>query len=787
MVDMDILRASGCTQEHLKSKLTGDPRLIQGKPADLVNRIRSRCQEGRSRNFLDYKTFWALDQAWDTPFRQINPTLMQMFQDSDTNSEEVLNKAKEMGLSDLITEEIDRKSGKPTGKKVFNLPIFFSIIVPLVRSYVTVRWAKIMNDRRLIPFFKFEPVKVTTPLRAKCEVLTDRVQVMTNQYGYFDIMKQAVLKMLMYSFCFQFPKEDWHSEFQWRYATEEDVANGKKDADGNAVKVGEKVKITDREGLRYEHPHPTRLFWDLAHGKHTFNYDSGCEYAGYWRITRYKEILDSSDVWNKDMIALGSTDIISANRAFFQSVYGACTLTCPIFSPQVKGNEAAGAGGHLGSSELDREKALANQYYGTDQKDQGVLVTEYFEKLVPKDYDLGDYDCPVWFRFLLAGDAATILYATPLPYPPVVYYGYDADENRAKNASMGMEIMPFQDLFSNTLTQINLTARQNLANAVFVDEDQMTDESIKKIQNAGEKMFRALNIFSFSSKKAGRAQNKIVEVSHSASFPKGNVGELTSVLKTILDILDRIMVMSPQEVAQAASHEQTREEIRNIAQTTSSRLQFTATPVDIARDAWKRQIYLGLMAYGDDDIYAQLPAEIQLDKEVLEKLGFTYVDNDQMRKNDRYRSVKTTKKALAMPLWTFASTRDGEDRSSDQQTAQALAMLWDKVMTNPITAQAVGPEQALDWANKIGQLAGLDRDFKLRNAAGSPEEQQAQAQEQLKEAIAMVMEQVDQKIAQAGGPVVEEVKKLSEETGQNSQAIQQLVQLAQSAMPMAGA
>ncbi|HEU4340038.1 MAG TPA: hypothetical protein VFU31_00560 [Candidatus Binatia bacterium] len=788
MVDMRILEASGCTQERLKEKLTGDPRLLQGKPADLVNRIRSRCQEGRSRNFLDYKTYWALDQAWDTPFRQVNPTLMSMFQDADTSDPEVINKMKEMGLSDLITEQIDPKSGKPTqGKQVANLPIFFSVIVPLVRSYVTVRWAKIVNDRRLIPFFKYEPAKVTTPLRAKCEVLTDRVQVMSNQYGYFDVMKQAVLKMLHYSFCFQFPKEGWHSEFQWRYATAEDVQAQKKDENGNVVTEGQKIKVTDREGLRYEHPHPTRVFWDLAHGKHTFNSDSGCEYAGYWRVARYKEILDSPDVWNKNEVVLGSTDIVSANRAFFQSVYGACTLTCPVFSPQVKGNEAAGAAGHLGSSELDREKALANQYYGTDQKDQGVLVTEYFEKLVPKDYDLGDYDCPVWFRFLLAGDAATVLFAEPLAYPPVLYYGYDADENRAKNASMSLEILPFQDLFSNTLTQINLTARQNLANATFVDTDQLTDDSKKKIQNLGEKLFRVLNIFTFSSKAAARAQNKIVEVSHSASFPKGNVGELTNVLKTILDILDRVMVMSQQEVAQAASHEQTREEIRNIAQTTSSRLQFTSTPVDIARDAWKRQLYMGLMAHGDDDIYALLPSEIKLDKPALQKLGFTYVDNDEMVKNDRYKEVRTTKKFIALPLWSFSSTRDGDDRASDQQTAQALAMLWDKVMNNPITAQAVGPDQAIEWANQIGRLAGLDRDFKLRNSAGTPEEQQAEAQGQLKEAIAMVMQQVDQKIAEAGGPVVEEIQKLAEQTVQNSQAIGQLVKLAQEAMPMAGA
>jgi hypothetical protein len=172
-------------------------------------------------------------------------------------------------------------------------------------------------------------------------------------------------------------------------------------------------------------------------------------------------------------------------------------------------------------------------------------------------------------------------------------------------------------------------------------------------------------------------------------------------------------------------------------------------------------------------------------------MGFSYVDNDVQAKGDRYRTVKTTKAAIAMPLWTFASTRDGEDRSSDQQTAQAMVMLWDKLMTNPMTMQAIGPDQALDLANRIGQLAGIDRDFKLRNAAGTPEEQaqkQQAEQQQLQQTLVQlgeqIMQQVDAKLAEDLKPLIEHLKKVTEETDHNSQAIGQLVDLAKHAMPM---
>jgi hypothetical protein len=749
MVDLKILAAKGVTEETLKAKLSGNPltwKADEGRVA-LWQRIRSRIQEGMNRNFQDYRIYHALDLAWETPFRQISPTLLAYFiERGDTLDDgEVQRMVSDLGLTHLIDQELDSRTGKPTGKKTFNLPMFFNIFVPLVRAYVTIRWAKIMNDRRLIPFFKFDPIKATAVNRLKCGAITDRIQTMSNQYGYYDVMKQAVLKMLHYGWCFQFPKESWHNEQQWKHADEKDVAAEAKTPGGENCKLGDLIKVTIKEGLRYHHPHPTRFYRDLNHGPYTYNYDTGCEFGGYWSIRRYRDIVNSN-YWNKDQISVGPNSLVVDHRTFFATVYSACTLNIPVTPTKTNDGNTLLAQTGAGIGDMDREKALAYLYYGTDHLDQGVLTVDHFEKLIPSQNGLGDYDEPVWFRFVVGGDISTFLYAEPLPYSPILYLGYDADESRTNNASLSLEILPFQDQFSNILTQIVMTAKQNLANLTFVDEDQITSEGKSIIKNLGEKIFRALNIVPFSGKQAIRAQNKIPEAVHSATFPRGNVAELINVLKTILDVLERVLVMSSHEVAQAASHEQTREEVRNIAASTSTRLLFTSTPVDIYRDAWKRQLYNGLMAFGDDDMYVHVATDIPLSSKVLEDMGFTWAEHDTMfHERDHHRRVRVKKQKTAIDLWEIAATRDGDDRMNDAGTAQVMTQLVQQLLANPMTAQAIGSQQAIDLANQIAQLAGLDRDFQLRDvtpAGASPQQQQAAAQQQLQGVMAEVQKMI---------------------------------------------
>ena len=761
VTDLDLVNI---TPEFLKERLSSDETKRTGTPEekqkvdDLHRRIRSRVQEGMSRNLTDWQWIYAIDKAWDTPFRQFHPKLFCDLEGGNLDACCTILKDLNMGSLVTTTKGADGKDVHTVDEDKFQL------LVGLVRSYTTIRWAKIVNDRRLIPFLKYEPAKATAINRTKCEILTDRVQVMSTQYAYFEAMKQSVLKMLQYGTCIQFIKEEWDIQYQAKKADQSDVDEELRDlTEGQTakVKIGDAIEVVEREGLRYDHPHLSRVYVDLNHPKYTINSDSGVEFGGYWQILRFRDV--KKGFWNTDRVSIGSgtNALIDYNNLYFQTAYNACKMA----QPRAAVTSTTELGG--GASTADRETQLTNQWYGSDHDDQGVLVTHHFEKLVPKENGLGDYNYPVWFRFVLAGDGCTILYAAPLPGNPMVYYGYDADESRSKNASLAMEILPYQYQFENLLSQIIYSCKQNLSNLTLVNTDILDDKEIDKIYGWGTKLWKKVNLVGASFKRlmkltqsnASRSQ----DMGMSLTLPKANIAELVNVLKTVLDVLERVLVMSSHEVAQAASHEQTREEVRNIASSTSSRLTFTATPVDIARDAWKRQIYIYLMAYGEVDFYGHIPAENEITEEQLKNLKFSFVDDDSMVGKEKFRRVRAKKESVALPLYEFASTRDGEDRSSDAQVAGIMATFYRDLLSNPMTASAIGPDQAIDLANQIAYYAGLPRDFKLRNTGKTPEEQKAEAQQQLQQVIEIVLKATDERMIKAITPVLENIKTLNQE------------------------
>lgn len=714
-LNLSILKSKGVTVEKLNGIFTKERSEMGEKPRAFIDRLRQRIQNGINFNCRNYKTYHALDMAWDIPFRQISPTLMGMVIGKDPTNSDVVNQVRDLGLTSLIQfkDIIDPKTGHKS--KAIDKPYFYEIAMPLVRAYLTIRWAKITNDRKLTPLFKYEPLRDTPKNRLRGEVVTDRVQMMSTQYGYYDVLKQAVFHMLHYSFCLQFPVEEWHQEEQLAKASDE---------------AEPKPKRT-KEGLRYHLPHPTRTFWDENHRLSTFNSDTGCEFAGYWRIVRYGDIKNNDKYWNKDKVNIGSRDWAREFSGFFLTTAQASTMQFPD----------SYIDSHSGMA-LDREKIMADALYTNDLLDSAVTVTEFFEKLVPSEYGFGDYDYPVWFRFVIAADD-TVLYAAPLPYSPVVYYGYDAVESRAQNASLSLEILPFQDQCSNLLSQLLLSTKQNLANITFVDTDQVDEPEIQKLEGWGERHIRSINFMRYSSRKWRTAQNDKRDAFQSWRFPQLDTTSIINAIKVVLDLLERTLVMSAQEVAQAASHEQTREEVRNIAQTTSTRLTFTANPVDVAIVAWKKQIYDGIMQFGDEETYAQVDGEYGevIGEEELEKLGFSVQEKSE-RVGDKM--VVHAKNKTAIAIEAFSSTRDGDDRIDNVAAATAIAQFMQTVLTNPILAPAIGAEQAVTIMNTIGRMAGFPRDFKLRNVHPTGDLMEEEKKKQDEEARTALMQTVNE-------------------------------------------
>lgn len=788
MVDISILEELGITNDRIRSVVNpesvkeGEKKALQKDIEKFEfqrNNLRDRIRRGVEENFKNFRLFQAIDLSLDTPLRQITPTILSSLMDKDpTKDGTVSDTLGSLGLSHLLTEVTDPKSQQKL--KMLNLPVFYNIFVPLVKAYVTIRLAKIMNDRNQVPFFKYEPSYSTVEDTIKCEVITGCVEMMNRGMGYYEQLKKMVFNMLSYGRVLAFPEEEWYFEEQYSKnkpkdkvpaanlnppmpdlsgISEIDPTPSLADKDTQATKKNEFYKVRVKEGLRWHVPHPTRVFYDKSHSLTTLNTDTGITYTGYWRIQTWKEIASKPGFWNLDRVSIGQTDWLRKGSAFFQNVYP-CVLSWP---------EPADVSGSN-----DRETFLSRQFYTGSYADKSVLITEYFEKIIPKDWGFGDYDCPVWFRFVVASDD-TVLYAAPIPFPGGIYAGYDADEAKDQNSSLALEVLPFQDHIGNLLTQYVVSAKNNLSNLTMIDEEILSTGDLEKLKGSNDKFYRQRNIATFSSaalrrKQVGPIQNALFDL----PVKPINTQELIQGIKLLLEILERVLVMSSQEIAQAASHELKVEEVRNIAASTSSRMEYTATPVDTLMDTMKLHLYNGMMAYGDSNLYAEVEVDgLQVTKESLEKLGFT-VEDDVYTDRQGNQKAKVQAKKTAVAEMTFASQRDANNRINDGQMASAIGQFMNQFMANPVLLQALGADQCIQIGNIIAKLAGFPRYFKLRNQGGTPEEQQAQAQQQLQQIVQVATKvstqitgqavtQLSQEIAQQVGGEMHKIEQVTDQ------------------------
>lgn len=767
MVDLEVLKLYGIDADGLKARFNMDREKYSDEIKALINRIRFRVQGGRDHNLETYQVFWSMDQAVDAAFKQITPTMLSTLRDKEFTEEGLNDILRQWGMNpkDVIYEVPDAKSPNKTIKGV-NAPAFTRIMVPLVLAYLKIRWARLTNDLKMVPLFKYEAVISDAFSRLKCDTLTHRVEMMSRQMGYFETLKSSVWYTLLYGKCIQFPVEEWYKECAEVEADSPFEALEEKEVGGKKVK-----KIIVKEGIRYHMPHPTRTYIDQAFYTSQINTDTGPEYGGYWRTRRWSVILGNKNYYNLERVGFGEYAKWWNNKkthSYWVNIGpgAGCSLEFPT-ATEVK------AGG-----DLDQENHL-NDWYSHDWGDKPIVITEHYEKLIPKEWGLGDYEYPVWFRFVLAADD-TVIYAAPMGYAPMIFYGYDHVDGKTHNASMALEVLPFQDQFSNLMSQLLLTTRQNLANFSLVDSDILNQEDIKKIENWGEALYRnVVNLIPVSFKKFFQKQGsdpRSAVITH--KFPIADTNQLIMSMNTILDTLERVLVMSSQEVGQAASHEQTREEVRNISANTSTRVTFTMQGISAAIEGWKHQIYAGLMAYGHDTFWAQVPMEEQIDPDALQKLGFTYVSD--YNKAQRTAHVQVMNKT-AIAYESFASNRDGQDRVDDVATATAMTALLDKMINHADLFGALGVDQVIEMLNKIARFAGFPRDFKLVNT-GQTQGMQEQITGAMQEMAQVIQEQIggmQQEVQEALGVITEKNVEQDESLQGLAQRVNKVLQAAE--------
>jgi hypothetical protein len=750
MIDIPLLEKKGLTAEKLKAKFTADN--PDEKVKQLIDLNATRISEGVDRNLSDARTIYAIDQAYDAAHRQTTYTLVEGLLSSGMSGEKVMDAMNTWGQGHQLREMLSPlckpdgtavcgKDGKPMMK--LDLPTFFHVYVPLVAAYSKIRWAKLWNDRDIYPLYKYEPTTLTTKNRLRCEMVTKRVQRMAQEMGYREDERQSIWQALKYGSCLNFPAEDYYREHQ------------------SYLEGGKEVRKIVKEGVRWEIPHPSRVFYDMNHRISTANTDTGIEYAGYWNVVRYRDVINNKNFWNTDNVQYRYGNWVQNKYAIYRELYP-CAGRFPAMGSS-----------SVGTNERDRLNEAHK--YTHHHLDEGVTLVPFFHRLVPSEWGLGDYDDPIWMRFLYAG-SHTVIHAAPFAYTPVVAYLYDYDLLTSRGTSLGLELMPFQDHVSNLLSQYILTVKQNLERTVFWNADLVDQKYVETIRNLGEKRYRGTTFIPYSKREFAWQQQSEKDAFSPVVWEKGNTQELGNAMMTILGLMERIMGYSAQELGAPAAHEQSATEVQVVALNAGHRITFTGGFIDSGMRARKKVLYDAMMAYGDDEIMGEVADLDEERRKSLEELGFQIEEEGGKETNAGVRGPKT-----ALRIDSFSSDRENVNRLPDQKIAATMIQTFQAIFANPVLAQAAGLKQLIDLFNQILVYSGAPIDFRLKvdpKAAegGSPEEreqQQGQMLQQVQEQIAqMTAQMVDGKLMELSDGLR---KQLVEPQAAQNQAVEQAI------------
>lgn len=732
MIDIAYLKKIGVSSGEWKKIFTVEP-AKRSKPLQrLYDLLRNDNQDGIRMNLREWRAHHAVDLAYGVPFNQTTPTLIHDIMSRNLSLEQTLDALKGYGLSDQeMFMTIHGENGKE--QKQINAPLFFQIFIPIVKAYVQTVLGQIFNERNRSPLLPYNPLKQTDRNRVACEIWTDIVETISTWYGYPQVYKQAIEQMLKYGIMLAFPLEEWHVDHQIF-----DYGKGPE-------------QVTMKEGLRYVIPHPTRMYYDLKYPLTTLNTDTGTEFMGHWRIQSYGEILDNKMYWNRREIFAGTNWFKAPGaRPYFEEVFP-CRFKFP-------GNVDFG----IDPETLREDKAA--WYQTSSSRNDAVFLSEQFRRIIPANYDLGPYKFPIWARFTLAGDD-TVIWAAPCGYVPGWFMGYDYDQNAARTPSLALDLIPWQDHVGNILSQMVLSAKQNLEDAYFYDTNVIDKNQIKAFQNLGERRYRYRNFIPFDSLKQRVGGWSVKDAIFPIQTQQRSTTELQGLIPLALSMMERLLGIAAQEAGAQASHQQSKAEVSTVVGAGKNRRMLTSSSVDAGEDAWKRQLHAGYTNYGDGGVTAQVSADVDNLEKHLADLGFSTVST-----GDDKVLVKGRKTGLR--LEGFAASNQGPVQPNEKEIAQALLQGVQTVIGQEDLHREVGTKQLLKLVEQAVIMAGGPKDFRLSQVKTDEQGKlPANVQEALNQLGKTLMETVTEKVAK---PAAQTAAKQQQEITQIQQVVEKL-------------
>jgi hypothetical protein len=696
MVDLKILKEMGCTSDRLREIFTSEE---GGKDYKIKERlqslIESRIHEGVMFSARHANLYMSVDLAWDSlPINKATIPLLQYAQGK------VDIQGTHDALEDLDCAKDFCEYDEENALKSINVMRLYEVSMNLIRSYVTRRVAaQVSRYNNLFPYLKYDSRGTGTSDKVRGDVLSQRVEIMADQFGYRHFFAQSIRDMFLYGKSISFPSEAWTREVSWRYAA--DPVTGKE----------EKESYVEREGVSFVKPHPTRIFWDQSSPLPQINDNTGPDWIGYWDIVKYSDMHKNPAYWNTDKIEYTNNliGLFDQNKGFFSYYFDSSSLTFP----KLKDNFA-----------FKNERVANIGIYSADERDKGMFLSNLFIKINPKAEGIGDYPFDVWLRLVVASDS-TVLHAEFMPSIPAIYGGINENDDRLANISIAHEIMPFQDQMNNIMTTMLHHMKVGMMKIIAIDQDALDPEMRDYItdQLREDTFYGKPRAFLYSGTKAadlGLNATDFISVIDVQKELAGGIQQSIGAVLQLLTLVERLLILSPQELGQPSPREISATEVTEIASTTNALYAFISDGIDDQRGAIKKMLYEHLVSCSSEPF--RVPARGRYTVKAVQDAGFDVEDIGDLAELPRRRNVMGTPISLVHE-YMFTS-RDGAERARDVQSAQVLGQLLQQLMQSPELAQSVGKERIFDMLNEIFRMSGAGYDLLLE--VDEAEDQQAQ-------------------------------------------------------------
>ena len=784
MLDFAILSEYGTTDDRLReffsSKLPTPKQLEKMTPKEI--RIKERDVKMRDKfqkmisgwlqehivfSLANHSKYAAVDLAWDA--MPINHQVYPLIQYAQGRMD--------LGRVSKAMQDVpngDKYLRKEGGEVVgIDLPKFTEVQINLLRSVITRRLApQAVKYNGLYPFFKYEPRDQTQVGKLRADMVSQRMDIMADQFDYRHFQTQVIRDMFLYAKCVAFPRSYWERQIQ----LERETLAMEFDDKG---KIKTKAKVV-REGIAWEHPHPSRVFYDNNYPLTTLNTDTGCEYVGFWDVCRWGDISDNAAYFNRRNVSYtsGMCDWFSTYWAYFNQYF--TTIVPPSF-PQASGNNVVATN--------DRKNQVG--LFTGQMESVSTIFTHLWVKMRPVNWGLGTYPHLVWVHLKVAGDA-TVVYAKICPSSPAAVFSYNENDGRLVNISLAHELMTFQDQLTNLFSQLLEIAKQDLFSVAVLNTDVFPDnEEGKKVRDEFKNLLR---------NKERYASTQLLEISFSKlqqlgikpsevftvvrSHPNTALTNVFEAITTVIKMANTIMVLSDQEQGQQQSHEMSAHESVAIERTTNSVYDFISLAIDEGRSAMKRICFESLISCGTDDV--ELTVENRYPKSIIQKAGFNATNPDDAQGYTGYSRV-TGNKMYLVHDYIFTS-RDGGNRAGGPQGAQVLVQLLQAIgalqpeMQNAVLS-AMGKTKVFELMNTIFRMTDAGVDLKLELKAGESDDLTLSQDAQFMQAVQKLAAQMADEV-KATNSMHQAIQLMAQVFGQsNPQLLQQITALLQQGMP----